>query len=506
MNTVGDRDRFALSFELRDDPDAGGPPEETATWGAVGLWVAGRNLTAGRADDGSPVDVAEVPLSPVVRWLAEQWDPLLHEERLPRPSSSNAAAAWRMDALASLPRDEHDLDQLLDDREAWWSRHGLGSALPGYRIPDLHILRSSSEVELSWDDREWRSVPRGVRLIEAPGAVELPAAEVADVLHRWARAVVDAARGRSGAEGFVADMDRALEALRHRPDHMGRLKWAAGQRLEEAADAIRDLAGVTGGPVAETIRAMLGIDAEPDPGLITAYTLPVLLYRCARPSLWSDDLLVLLRLTRTLPAGGVRIRSLQRRRRPPSFPAAITTDGYDSALALRSALGIPPEAPLMGPTDLESWLLPRLAVQVRDVRLADTRVEGAAILKPGHVPVVAVNKSGRFSSTQWGRRMTLAHELCHLLHDLDADGRVGVVSNPWAPGRMERRANAFAAMLLMPEPALEALLPRDTSQWTSARLRCAMDHLGVGRTALTWHLQNLDWISPSEREALLDEA
>ena len=102
--------------------------------------------------------------------------------------------------------------------------------------------------------------------------------------------------------------------------------------------------------------------------------------------------------------------------------------------------------------------------------------------------------------------MTLAHELCHLLYDLEDDGRVGVVSNPWAPQAMERRANAFAAMLLMPREALRSVLPREPRDWSIDGLREAMATLGVGKSALTWHMYNLGLItSPSEREAWLDE-
>jgi hypothetical protein len=122
MRTIGDVTRFALAFELRADPDAGGAPAERASWGAFQVWVGGRNLTAGRAD-GASVDVAEVPLLPIVRWLVQTWDPLLHEERLPRPGFLSSAASWRMDSLASVPEDDGELYNLrklsVSERDAW---------------------------------------------------------------------------------------------------------------------------------------------------------------------------------------------------------------------------------------------------------------------------------------------------------------------------------------------------------------------------------------------------
>ena len=89
--------------------------------------------------------------------------------------------------------------------------------------------------------------------------------------------------------------------------------------------------------------------------------------------------------------------------------------------------------------------------------------------------------------------------------DLSDDNNVGIVSNSWAPELLEKRANAFAAMLVMPREALEASLPRNPRQWTAEDLRDAMQKLGVGRTALMNHLHNLGFISHSEREAWLDE-
>ena len=77
MRTVGDKDRFAVAFELRPDPDAAGSAEQRASWAAFQIWVAGRNLTQGTTASGEAVDAAEVPLAPILRWLVEVWDPLL---------------------------------------------------------------------------------------------------------------------------------------------------------------------------------------------------------------------------------------------------------------------------------------------------------------------------------------------------------------------------------------------------------------------------------------------
>ncbi len=506
MRTFGDEARFALAFELRPDPDEGGDPAERASWGALQVWVDGRNLTAARID-GVSVDAAEVPLLGVVRWLVEHWDPLLHEERLPRPSYLGAAAPWRVDCLAALLDREGDLDELLEARDRWWQRHGLGSALPEYRIPDVHIRRVGADAEVSWDDREWRTVPRGVRLIEAPGAVTLPVGEVARVLFEWSGAVVAELREIEAARETADALQCRLAQIERGANLVPRLQWAAGQALDEAAKQLRRLLGVTSGAVEETVRSLLGIHDhdEDDAGIVSPLTVPAMLFRSAAPSLTPADLQALMRLAATASEGRAALAEHQCHAPPPFSPMAITEDGYERALELRRALGLAPNVPLTQSNDLESVWMARLGVQVVNVQLDDLRVDGVAVLAPGRMPLVAVNLSGRFSRTPWGRRMTLAHELCHLLYDIDEDGSVGVVSNPWAPQLLERRANAFAAMLLMPRELIETVLPREPRDWTAAALTEAMATLRVGKSALLWHIYNFGLLSASEREAWLDE-
>ena len=102
--------------------------------------------------------------------------------------------------------------------------------------------------------------------------------------------------------------------------------------------------------------------------------------------------------------------------------------------------------------------------------------------------------------------MTLGHEICHVLHDGEADGTtVGIISNDWAPYLIERRANAFAAMLLAPEPAMSECSERRPRLWVSKDLEHAMRELGIGATTLLQQLRNLRWISDRQRNAWLDE-
>jgi Zn-dependent peptidase ImmA (M78 family) len=508
MRIFGDKARFALGFQLITDPDQGSPPLRRVSWGQLQIWVAGRNLTAGISPNQSVVDCAEVPLAPLVAWIAKNWDPMLHETRLPLPSKSLGSAAWCVDCLISLPDDDSELDKLLDARASWRSRHGLGSSLPDFRIPDLHLRRVNAGIELSWDDRAWRSVPDGMRLQEASGTVILPAEEVANILCDWASGVANALRLFPESAEFVEEMQTLLANHRTAGSALSRLKWAAGQHLKQAAQDARRLAGAfaDGEMIDETIQVLLGLADNGRAGLITPITIPAMLFRSASPELSTSDLRRLSEAFAQLPRSeDCSLTEHQQADPPTSSPENVFQDGYEKALACRSALDINPELPLLDDNDLELVILPSLGIAVQDLTLESSEIDGMAVFVPGKTPLIGVNLTGKSSSTPWGRRMTLAHELCHLLYDLSDESSVGILSNPWAPELLEKRANAFAAMLMMPREALETVLPLNPRQWTLSGLSYAMKSLGVGRTALMNHLYNLGFIGFSEKEAWLDE-
>jgi len=508
LQTYGSEHRFALSFSLTEDPDQDGEPAKRASWAKLRIWADGRNLTAGLSRTGAYLTEAECPLLPIVEWLLGSWDYLLHEERFPYALPAASSAEWYLASLKELPSSDEELDALLEARRAWWGHHGLGAALPDYRIPDVHFRRSGERIEISWDDREWRSVPSGISLIEPRGALFAPISEVVPVLTSWCRGVLTAVAEKLGADPARAAVEALLgrlDALKAPSRQEARMRIAAGVSIERAARRIRSMAGLDDVDLGATIRSLLGMSKEPAGGYYATLSLPVLLYRSASPKLSDSDLELLLDLCRNDEPAITDLEVLRSSIAISPSPQETTQEGYDLAIDFRESYGFPEDVALVGENDLESVILPRLGVRIVDLNLSDRGVDGVAVMRPGTAPTLAVNLSGKIASSRWGRRMTLAHELCHLLHDGETDGVVGVVSNRWAPYLMERRANAFAAMLLMPDAALEAVLDRRTERWTRHGLHRAMHELGVGVTTLTRQLRNRGWISESEREGWVDE-
>lgn len=101
-------------------------------------------------------------------------------------------------------------------------------------------------------------------------------------------------------------------------------------------------------------------------------------------------------------------------------------------------------------------VLAALGVAVETIRLpADAEsVDAVAVWGPRHGPAVLLNERGLHARSTVGSRATLAHELCHLLVDRDGALPLAEVLGGRSAVLVERRANAFAAELLMPSSAV----------------------------------------------------
>lgn len=129
---------------------------------------------------------------------------------------------------------------------------------------------------------------------------------------------------------------------------------------------------------------------------------------------------------------------------------------------------------------------------------------GAALYRRELGPAILVNLSG--SDLAPGRlNFTAAHEYAHLLFDreLDTVDYEGYLTDPKP---FERRANAFAASFLMPEPGIRRELQsigwRKGQELGHALVVYLSVRFGVSYKAMLWRLTNLGFISEERREAL----
>lgn len=165
--------------------------------------------------------------------------------------------------------------------------------------------------------------------------------------------------------------------------------------------------------------------------------------------------------------------------------------GYLLAEKVRLALGIAVDAPIDSIRDL---LESKLGVPLIQDKL-NSRFAGATIAN-GASRGIVVNEEGQ-NERVWVRRMTLAHEIGHLVGDPDqrlnklrvdlynglASGLATEVDN------VERRANGFAVAFLAPPRAVREMAKKAQSE--AELLDTVTNKFGISKTAAIYHIQNV---------------
>lgn len=181
-------------------------------------------------------------------------------------------------------------------------------------------------------------------------------------------------------------------------------------------------------------------------------------------------------------------------------------DGYSRALALRSRL-LTPTAPIR---NLRRFVEDRLGVMVSRHAFADPTVAGAAV-REGQARAIVISTASVRETTL---RFTLAHELGHHLMDLgerDARADQGELERReviFERSPAEKRANAFAAMLLAPIGGITELVgpPKpfvgmDVARKLAERVAA---HFGLGMTAAVRHLNDHQYYDQSTADFLAE--
>ena len=167
---AGDTSAFAIKIAFMDDPDegSGASSDESLSWGAFQLWVDGWNLCA-HLEEGERVEWAHWYLLPLLEWFVREWNPLLHEERLPCEAADEAWAGLRETRFPLPALDEARRSMWESSWHGWWSRHAMHAAREGGIFPDVVFRRFQDSIELSWGDSRGQGVPNHVTFAVRPG-------------------------------------------------------------------------------------------------------------------------------------------------------------------------------------------------------------------------------------------------------------------------------------------------------------------------------------------------
>lgn len=504
--SVGDKDRFAFRVAFMADPDdgQGADPDDTLSWGSFQLWVKGRNLCA-HEEQGERVESANWYLLPLLEWFVHNWEPLLHEERL--PCKNVEESGWASLQKTWLPPRSVEGDQEAiweKEWQDWWMRHAIHAASEGGIFPDIVIRRFRDTVELSWGPVGGVGIPHHVKFdVTQPNFARFAPRDVAEPLYE---VLLDSAQYLGSMAPSSIRIKKLIDAIGelrslHRQDSM---MWLAGlgtnekiirQHWQELQRQIQvDFSQEQQERLLETTgNSQLVIEGSCHAALM---------YGSVSPDINEQDVLKLaqtiLQLDIQKDETGL-LTSMCRTEPIDDSDALPGVQGYELAEEIFEN-HIQDDFSSMDYVNIEQ-MLTEWNVEVIEISLSDESIRGVSIAGPQHRPGVAWNVKNPMNASLQGHRFTLAHELCHLLFDRDVGQRLAVASGPWAPRDIEKRANAFAAMLLMPCHLVQgAIAQLDETLATETAVANISKKLQTGFLATLHHLKNLGYITDFEQE------
>jgi hypothetical protein len=463
---TGSTDVFAIRLSFSPDPDEGIAidPDESASWGRLQLWVKGQDLCA-HVDQGELLEGVHWYMLSFLEWLVAAWNPLLHEERLPnRNIGDTAIESLAITRNAPPLATELDISTWEQEWYDWYGRHALRTARDGGLFPNVVLRRLHDYIEVSWDDEPSAGTPSGFRFNLGLGSELLNPEDVAGPLYDLITDAVQHLRAAVPDSARLESLQAGLQELPNPSQHEIRLRWLAGlpaparvvdQLKGKSADQFKGswenvtsvLKSFRKGPAVEAALA-----TDETPLVLVGSCQAALLFGSVSPTISEADVYTLADvLISQYSRSGNQNSELEKLSRniPPHETPVIWEQGYDLAESLHEVLNLTGDWVDVG-TVIRSLGIHRLSRQ-----LNDTGIRGVSIAGPQHKSTIVINKSSRFSKRSEGTRFTIAHELCHLLYDRSHGKKLAIASGPWAPQSIEKRANAFAAMFLMPPHLVE---------------------------------------------------
>lgn len=417
-----------------------------------------------RGSDGTAI---EVQIDDLLSHLTEYWKPLALRQTYPltlnpaRPSLLRAEALQNWDALP-------EAQAVYEDEviEAFRDCHDLSRCFAGYfDLPALWLIRSGEEMLIDTVEQLDR-VPYAAALDALSAAGDWIAARLAQTENeRW---------------------DELLRAWRNRNagDGLSLLKWSTS--LDE-----------------QTVERLVA------DGLLMP---PASMAEAANDN---DEVRLAARMASALPAEQVRgvlsrVSQFPKQEAPQldELVLAVRTH-FDAGLSearpyeqgeaiagfVRQFFGLPPT------TEVDVFdIVARLGPQIYLENFEPPTLDALAVWGDRHGPAVLLNQAsirhiGRGDTRRRGQaRVTLAHELCHLLIDGEHALSAVDVLHSRMPILVEQRARAFAAEFLLPSRvAGEAWLAADQPRGRDD-LRAVLERLCrrfvVTKSVAAWKLEH----------------
>ncbi|MBF0143987.1 MAG: ImmA/IrrE family metallo-endopeptidase [Magnetococcales bacterium] len=359
--------------------------------------------------------------------LAKHWHYLMMEDPYPLHFNPISPAVFFDEAMRELrAMGLSERSFLVEEARvfAFNRRHNLAAGMPCIRLPPVFVLREGSDL----------------RVVAESMDVLLPMKEARRTLEKLGNTIAQSIHPQSSR---------------------GRIILEAWNKRNQLPTVEKTYAMITGMSV-DDIRALAAND-DPEkmfgPPSLDAPSPMLLAARMTQHMLDVDEIrnvverIARIRLGR-LDKGFLALRRSAYRELDGIRDQKHYRQGYHLAQWLRSQLGYRDEQPF----DLESWLKNHGAVIEKSKRTLPSEIDALARWTDKEAAII-INKSGTHAGKDWGEKASLAHEIAHLLVDTGH-------ALPWVdilggkmPALVEKRANAFAAELLLPRSQVVAHLP-----------------------------------------------
>jgi Zn-dependent peptidase ImmA (M78 family) len=360
----------------------------------------------------------EIQIDDLLSHLTEFWKPLVLRQTYPIAAMPNRPSAFRTKAEERWERTPAEVAEREDELVcAFEDAHDLSRCFDGYfELPPLWLLRAGERMVV-----DTRSSLRTVAFTDAIAALSRIGDEIAKILSshssKWQKLIDKWSRRDTGDPAVL-------------------LAWATSLNQAAATEFAQE--GLLSPP--ETV-----LDAAND----------------------NDELRIAARMASALPADQIRqilfvVCSLGRNEAPKlerlsaHVCAYITNQfgmkraheqGEAAAAFVRENFGLTSQAAI----DIEALLLD-LGVIVEPRNVDPSSLDALAVWGNKYGPAVLLNRNSTRGKNA-AARITLAHELCHLLLDHGHAFTAIEILNSKMPLDTERRAKSFAGELLLPSSA-----------------------------------------------------
>lgn len=487
FHRFGSPDLFEIALRWSKDEEERDVLPLAGGWSMGDLQITvGRQILTARRFGEAHRDHISWYVYPLLEWFIQNWTWIFHEESYAWDEKAGMPAAPATVAALSQYIGSSDNDERASykDIHGWWKRHALRAADSSALYPDICFRRVEDDVEISWSARQPQFAPEEMSLILAPGFATLTVDVVARPLWEFLAWSLKTAPVVTHHDREDLDaLSRRFQQLKRTPLKELESKYLNRRLNELLLAAAKEVEWQNESVALASIPAIASLDVA------------VLMFGGLTPHIGNKDAVQLLKFLKRHQSQNETEQLLKLVEERPFNPSlAPYQDGYELAEDVRDELGIAPTQPEVN----IKALLRRLGVSVEERKLATDSIRGVAVAGFNFKSAILVNTSSPFNKTAEGRKFTMAHELCHILFDRTRARKLSHVSGTWTTARVEKRANAFAAMFLASRYAVKRTFNGTTVEAIATQAKT----LGLGYSSLVEHLCNLGLIDEADRQKL----